>query len=207
MVNKKDKSSLAPKIVIPDLKTEVDNSEFYIPKDLNISNYNFDESGSIYIWDDYKVGEKIDHVDGMTIEESDHMTATRLYQNTAKVHFNEHTEKDGRLGRRIVYGGHIISLVRMLSFNGLNNAFRILAINGGKHIAPTVAGDTIYAWTEILDKKELSNNPGVGVLRLKTIGVKNHLCKEFPLYKNGDVEYNSNVVLEIDYSVLIPKKL
>ena len=95
----------------------------------------------------------------------------------------------------------------MLSFNGLNNAFRILAINGGKHIAPTVAGDTIYAWTEILDKKELSNNPGVGVLRLKTIGVKNHLCKEFPLYKNGDVEYNSNVVLEIDYSVLIPKKL
>jgi 2-methylfumaryl-CoA hydratase len=207
MVNKKDKSSLAPKIIIPDLKTEVDNSEFYIPKDLNISNYNFDESGSIYIWDDYKVGEKIDHVDGMTIEESDHMTATRLYQNTAKVHFNEHTEKDGRLGRRIVYGGHIISLVRMLSFNGLNNAFRILAINGGKHIAPTVAGDTIYAWTEILDKKELSNNPGVGVLRLKTIGVKNHLCKEFPLYKNGDVEYNSNVVLEIDYSVLIPKKL
>ena len=207
MVNKKDKSSLAPKIVIPDLKTEVDNSEFYIPKDLNISNYNFDESGSIYIWDDYKVGEKIDHIDGMTIEESDHMTATRLYQNTAKVHFNEHTEKDGRLGRRIVYGGHIISLVRMLSFNGLNNAFRILAINGGKHIAPTVAGDTIYAWTEILDKKELSNNSGVGVLRLKTIGVKNHSCKEFPLYKNGDVEYNSNVVLEIDYFVLIPKKL
>ena len=81
------------------------------------------------------------------------MTATRLYQNTAKVHFNEHTEKDGRLGRRIVYGGHIISLVRMLSFNGLSNAFRILAINGGKHITPTVAGDTIYAWTEILDKK------------------------------------------------------
>ena len=207
MVNKKNSSSPAPKTVIPNLKKEVDISEFYIPKDLNMSNYNFDESGSPYVWEDYKVGEKIDHVDGMTIEESDHMTATRLYQNTAKVHFNEHTEKDSRLGRRIIYGGHIISLVRMLAFNGLSNAFRILAINGGKHIAPTVAGDTIYAWTKILDKKEISNNSNLGVLRLKTVGVKNHFCKEFPLYKNGDEEYNSNVVLEIDYSVLMPRKV
>ena len=207
MVNKRDLSSPAPKTVIPDLKTEVDINEFYVPSGLNISKYNFDESGSKYIWGDYKVGEKIDHVDGMTIEESDHMTATRLYQNTAKVHFNDHTEKNGRLGSRIVYGGHIISLVRMLSFNGLSNAFKILGINGGKHIAPTIAGDTIYAWTEILDKKELPKRSDLGVLRLKTIGIKNHLCKEFPLYKNGDEEYNSNVVLEIDYSVLMPKKL
>ena len=139
-------------------------------------------------------------------EESDHMTATRLYQNTAKVHFNEHTEKDGRLGRRIVYGGHIISIVRMLSFNGLSNAFKILAINGGKHISPSVAGDTIYAWSEILDKKEIPNSD-FGVLRLKTIGVKNHFCDQFPLYKNGEEEYNSDVVLEIDYSILMPKKL
>ena len=135
------------------------------------------------------------------------MTATRLYQNTAKVHFNEHTEKDGRLGRRIVYGGHIISIVRMLSFNGLSNAFRILGINGGKHIAPAVAGDTIYAWTEIIDKKDLQNNSDLGILRLKTIGVKNHFCKEFPLYKNGDEEYNANVILEIDYFILMPKKV
>ena len=74
-----------------------------------MSKYDFDESGSKYLWDDYQIGEKIDHIDGMTVEEADHMTATRLYQNTAKVHFNEHTEKEGRLGRRIIYGGHIIS--------------------------------------------------------------------------------------------------
>jgi 2-methylfumaryl-CoA hydratase len=58
------------------------------------------------------------------------MIATRLYQNTAKVHFNQHTEKEGRFGRRIVYGGHVISLARCLSFNGLANAFKIVAING-----------------------------------------------------------------------------
>ena len=207
MVNKRNEASPAPKTVIPELKDEVSIEEAAIPEKLNMSNYDFDESGSKYLWDDYQIGEKIDHIDGMTVEEADHMTATRLYQNTAKVHFNDHTEKNGRLGSRIVYGGHIISLVRMLSFNGLSNAFKILGINGGKHIAPTIAGDTIYAWTEILDKKELPKRSDLGVLRLKTIGIKNHLCKEFPLYKNGDEEYNSNVVLEIDYSVLMPKKL
>ena len=85
-------------------------------------------------------------MDGMTIEESEHMMATRLYQNTARVHFNQHAEKEGRFGRRIVYGGHVISLARSLSFNGLANAIRVAAINGGRHVAPTFAGDTVYAW-------------------------------------------------------------
>jgi acyl dehydratase len=78
-----------------------------------------------FFWDDYEVGEKIDHVDGMTVEESDHMLATRLYQNTAKVHFNQHTEGQGRFGRRLIYGGHVISLARALAFNGCANAFHI----------------------------------------------------------------------------------
>ena len=206
MVNKRDESSVAPEIEIPDLKNEVSIEEITIPNKLNLTKYNLDESGSKYLWDDYKVGEKIDHIDGMTIEEADHMTATRLYQNTAKVHFNEHTEKKGRLGRRIVYGGHIISLVRMLSFNGLSNAFKILAINNGKHVSPSVAGNTIYAWSEILDKKEFKNNKDLGALRIKSIGIKDSSCKDFPLYLNDNKEYNDNVVLEIDYWALIPKK-
>ena len=205
MVNKREESSPAPETVIPKIKDEVDVTELNIPEKINLSNYNLDESGSKYFWDDYEIGEKIDHIDGMTIEESDHMTATRLYQNTAKVHFNEHTEKQGRLGRRIVYGGHIISIVRMLSFNGLSNAFKILAINNGKHVSPSVAGNKIYAWSEILDKKELKNKD-LGALRIRSIGVKDNFCKEFPLFKNANKEYNENVVLEIDYWVLIPKK-
>ena len=92
----------------------------------------------------------------MTIEESCHMTATRLYQNTAKVHFNQHAEKDGRFGRRIVYGGHVISLARALSFNGLANAFRIAGINAGRHVNPCFAGDTVYAWSEVKAKARAS---------------------------------------------------
>ena len=77
-----------------------------------------------------QVGERIDHVDGVTVEEAEHQIATRLYQNTARVHFNQYTEGKGRFGRRLIYGGHVISLARALSFNGLANAFHVAAING-----------------------------------------------------------------------------
>ena len=70
------------------------------------------------------------------------MLATRLYHNTAKVHFNQHVESAGRFGRRIVYGGHVISLARALSYNGLANAVTIAAINGGTHSFPSFAGNT-----------------------------------------------------------------
>ena len=101
------------------------------------------------------MGEKIDHVDGMTVEEAEHQLATRLYQNTAKVHFNQHSEAQGRFGRRLIYGGHVISLARALSFNGLANAFHIAAINGGRHVAPLFAGGTVFAWSEIIETAEL----------------------------------------------------
>ena len=49
-------------------------------------------AGSPYRFGDYKIGEKIDHLDGITVEEAEHMIATRLYQNTARIHFNQFTE-------------------------------------------------------------------------------------------------------------------
>jgi 2-methylfumaryl-CoA hydratase len=124
-------------------------SDLLVPTGIRIEQYDTALSGSTDLWNDYQVGERIDHVDGMTIEESEHMMATRLYQNTARVHFNQQAEKAGRFGRRLIYGGHIISLARSLSFNGLANAFSIAAINGGRHVAPAFAGDTIYAWSEV----------------------------------------------------------
>ena len=108
------------------------------------------------------VGEKIDHVDGITVEEAEHMIATRLYQNTARIHFDQFAAKQGRFGRRLIYGGHVISLARALSFNGLANAFHVAAINGGRHVAPLFAGGTVYAWSEVLAKSELPGRDDVG---------------------------------------------
>jgi len=91
----------------------------------------------------------------MTVEEAEHQLATRLYQNNSKVHFNQYYEAQGRFGKRIIYGGHVISLARALSFNGLENVFHIAAVNGGRHVNPLFAGGTVFAWSEVLDKAEI----------------------------------------------------
>jgi 2-methylfumaryl-CoA hydratase len=205
MVRKKNASVPAPEPVIPDLPQVVDPSDLTLPAGMRYSDYDTALAGSPHLWDDYKVGEKIDHIDGMTIEESDHMMATRLYQNTARVHFNQHVEKGGRFGRRIIYGGHIISLARGLSFNGLANAIRVAAINGGRHVAPTFAGDTIYAWSEVLDKMPLPGRSDLGVLRLRTVATKDLACDGFP-YQSSEGKYDPAVVLDLDYEVLMPRR-
>jgi len=205
MVRKKDANSPAPEAVVPELPKAVPIAELNVPSGLALSGYDTDLAGSTFLWDDYHVGERVDHVDAMTVEESDHMIATRLYQNTAKVHFNQHTEKDGRFGRRIVYGGHIISLARSFSFNGLANSFKIVAINGGRHVAPVFAGDTVYAWSEVLGKDDLADRSDLGILRLRLVATKDKNCASFP-YKNSEGKYDPAVVLEFDYTVLMPRE-
>ena len=170
---------------------------------LKIEDFDKDLAGSAHLWDDYEVGEKIDHVDGMTVEESEHQMATRLYQNTAKVHFNQFTEGQGRFGRRLIYGGHVISLARALSFNGLGNAFHLAAINGGRHVAPLFAGNTVFAWSEVLDKAELPGREDVGALRLRMIATKDQPCEAYPA-KTED-GYDASVILDIDVWVLLPR--
>ena len=130
--------------------------------------------------------------------------ATRLYQNTARVHFNQHREAQERFGRRLVYGGHIISIARSLSFNGLANAFHVLGLNGARHAAPSFAGDTIYAWSEVLDKTALPDRSDVGALRLRTFAVKDRNCADFPGVKQ-DGSLEEGVVLDMDYWVALPR--
>jgi 2-methylfumaryl-CoA hydratase len=128
------------------------------------------------------------------------MLATRLYQNTAKVHFNQFTEGQGRFGRRLIYGGHVISLARALSFNGLANAFHVAAINGGRHVAPLFAGDTVFAWSQVLDTTRIKGRDDVGALRLRTVATKDVACSEYPA-PDGD-----GVILDLDYWALIALK-
>ena len=205
MVRKRDAGAPAPEAKVPDLPEEVRVQDLSVPVHLNLDDYDTTAAGSPHLWDDYAVGEKIDHVDGMTIEEAEHAMATRLYQNTAKVHFNQHTESQGRFGKRLIYGGHIISIARALSFNGLANALRIAAINGGRHVSPTFAGDTIYAWSEVLDAKPLAGRHDIGALRLRTVATKDQPCAAFPGALEGG-KYDPAVVLDLDYWVLMPRR-
>lgn len=205
MVRKRDEVSPAPAPTVPDLADRVAPADLAVPPGLDFSGYDRALAGSAHVWEDYGQGERIDHVDGVTIEEAEHMMATRLYQNTAKVHFNQHTEGQGRFGRRLIYGGHIISLARALSFNGLGNGCLVAAVNGGAHTAPTFAGDTIYAWSEVLESAEVAGRSDVGALRLRTIAAKDRPCDDFP-HRGEDGKYDPAVVLDLDYWVLLPRR-
>ena len=200
MVNKRESSSPAPETVIPDLPKSVDPSSLSMPR--AYANWDPILSGSPHMFDAYEIGEKINHVDGMTVEEAEHQIATRLYQNTAKVHFDAYGQKESRFGKRLIYGGVVISIARALSFNGLGNAAELLAINGGTHTGPLFAGDTVYAWSEVLDKAELSDK--VGALRLRLVAVKDQNPGDFAL-RGEDGKYAPGVCLDFDYWAAIPR--
>ncbi len=204
MVRKRDVNAIVAEALVPKTAAVVDAVSLAAPA-ADFSKFDWAASGSPHLWDDYAVGEKIDHVDGMTVEESDHMLATRLYQNTAKVHFNQFSEGKGRFGRRLIYGGHVISLARALSFNGLANAVSIIAINGGRHVNPLFAGDTVFAWSEVLNKADIAGREDCGALRLRLVATKNLPCAEFP-DKGTDGAYPENVILDFDYWAVMPKR-
>ena len=197
MVRKGNVDAPAPEAVVPELAKVVDPAALVIPKGLDFSDYDFTLAGEPHRWGDYEIGETIDHVDGVTIEEAEHMMATRLWQNTAKVHFDTSARPDGS---RLIYGGHVISMARALSFNGLANAQMVVGLNGGAHANPCTSGDTVRAWSEVLDKAETAA-PGVGAIRLRLVATKGGA--PFAL-RGDDGKYLPEVLLDLDYWVLMP---
>ena len=198
MVRKRDASAPAPETVLPDLAAAVDAADLVVPDGFSFDGYDYELAGEKHRLSDYAVGEKINHVDGVTVEEAEHMLATRLWQNTAKVHFDATFRDDGR---RLIYGGHVISMARALSFNGLANAQMMVALNAGAHANPCHAGDTLRAWSEVLDKAE-TDVPGVGAIRLRLVATKGDSAA-FPLH-GADGKYAPDVLLDLDYWALMP---
>ena len=196
MVKKRDLDAPAPTTVLPELAATVAAQDLVIPQGLDFTHYDFAQSGEPHRWGDYALGEVIDHVDGVTIEEAEHMLATRLWQNTAKVHFDATQRPDGR---RLIYGGHVISLARALSFNGLANAQMIVALNAGAHANPCFAGDTVRAWSQVLDRAPTSA-PGVGAIRLRLVATKGGAGD----LRGPDGKYLPEVLLDLDYWALMP---
>ncbi len=197
MVKKRDPDAPAPRAVVPDLADAVAAEHLSVPEGLTFGAYDAEAGGEPHRIGDYAVGECIDHVDGMTVEEAEHMMATRLWQNTAKVHFDATQREDGK---RLVYGGHVISIARALSFNGLANAQKILALNGGVHANPCFAGDTVRAWSEVLDKAA-APAPGAGAIRLRLVAT-NRDTREV---KDAEGKYLPHVLLDLDYWALMPE--
>ncbi|WP_016835811.1 MaoC family dehydratase [Herbaspirillum lusitanum] len=211
MVHKRRTASRAPEPFVPGFDDVVPLNQLVTHASVS-SRDALDEwcesTGSRSMWEHFSVGDRINHLAGMTIEEADHMSATRLYQNNSRVHFDALVMRDSPSGRRLVYGGHVISVCRALSYDGLENVVSIMAINAGAHVAPTVAGDTLYAFTEVIQKWKLPGRTDMGALRLRLVGLKNAMPAEVDS-RHADASggvYHPNVVLDLDYTVLMPRQ-
>jgi len=202
MVAKRDIDITAvPDTVLPMLPKSVASESIAVPAFLQPAGLTPAVTGSTRFWDDYRINEVINHPAGMTLDESDHTLATKLYQNTARVHFDLHHMQDSRFGRRLVYGGHVISVCRALSYDGLENVISIAAINAGSHTNPTFAGDTLYAKSVVVEKIPL--RPDLGALRVRLLGIKNALPAEVDA---SNPQLPDSVVLDLDYTLLVPRQ-
>jgi 2-methylfumaryl-CoA hydratase len=208
MVKKRDMTAAAPETVWPDMTAAVTAAQLPVPHG-DFSHWQADDTGSTAFFDDYHSGMKIAHGDGTTLEEAEHMLATRLYQNNAAVHFDAHLQSQSRFGKRLIYGGHMISHAASMAFNGLGNLAGYAALNSGTHAAPCFAGDTLYGWSDILESVEFDGRDDVGALRLRHIMLKNRpqLAENGAFIdKNPDGTPADAVVLDLDVWAYMPKR-
>lgn len=204
MVAKRDPAAPAPATVVPELPKAVTPDRLAVPAFLRPRALEASATGGARLWEDYEPGETIDHPGAVTVEEADHMLATRLYQNTARVHFDAFTARTGPFGKRLVYGGHVISLARALSHDGLENAFAIAAIHAGTHANPTFAGDTINARSVVTARDAIPGRDDVGALRVRLIAAKNVRLADLATPAPGAKD--PAVVLDLDLTYLLPRR-
>jgi 2-methylfumaryl-CoA hydratase len=208
MVQKRDQqpSAAAFKASLPELKSHVEYDQQSLPNEINFSHWQAHISDNQVRFNQLNVGDVLFHRDGMTINDSDHSLATRLYQNNARVHFDQTLMNNTPNGKRLVYGGHIISICRALSYNGLANATWLSAINSGTHSNPSFAGDTIYCQSEIIDKQAIKGRDDIGLVRIRMLGIKNNTPDQIEtLYSSNGArtKYHSDVVLDLDYTAIM----
>jgi acyl dehydratase len=92
---------------------------------------------------------------------------------------------------------------------GLENVLGIAGINGGRHVVPTVGGDTLYASSGVLERGELPGRDDVGALRISLFGPRNCAPQMVAFEKTAESKVSAAhpaVVLDLDYTVLMPRR-
>jgi itaconyl-CoA hydratase len=144
-------------------------------------------------FEDFKLGDVIIHPRGRTVGD-EHMALTNIVMNTAQLHFNQALcDEDPKTyfdGRRVVFGGLVLAFVAGLaSEETTENALAELSMNEGKHLKPVFAGDTLFAESTVLAKRD-AERPDAGIVRFKLVGKNQH----------------HEVVLEIEREVLVKRR-
>jgi acyl dehydratase len=123
---------------------------------------------------DLNVGDKFKHSTGRTVTEMDNVLFSALTLNPQPLHINEDFASKTQFGQRIVHGLFTAALVVGLSVSELTEGTIVanLGYETMRHPNPVFHGDTIYAETEVLEKRESQSRPEAGLVRLKHVGRK-----------------------------------
>lgn len=141
--------------------------------------------------EEFTVGETIVHYPGRTITEGDHMLFCMLTMNHHPVHIDANFASKTQFGRQLVAGTLVFSVVAGMTVRDTSGrAIANLEYTEVKHLAPTFHGDTLYAQTKILDKRESRTKPDRGIVVVETVAFNQ----------------NSQKVLSFKRNVLIPKR-
>lgn len=122
-------------------------------------------------YDDFVVGDVYEHRPGRTITESDNTWFTLITMNTHPLHFDKAYAAKSEFKRPLVNSCLTLSMVVGMSVSDISQkAIGNLGWNDIKLTAPVFVGDTIYAESEVLAKRESASRPGQGLVTVRTIG-------------------------------------
>ena len=131
-------------------------------------------TGNDNYFEDFTVGDSYEHARGKTVTEMDGVLITNLVMNTAQGHFNEHQMAQGPLGQRIVFGGVTAAMVIGLAMQDTGEqALAELGLDRVRFRTPVFHGDTLYAFSEVLEKDD-AGRPDAGEVRFLHRGLNQH---------------------------------
>ena len=126
-------------------------------------------------FEEFEIGDVYEHRPGRTISETDNTWFALLTMNTHPLHFDSEYAARSEFGRIVVASPLTVSILVGMSVSDVSQKAK--ANLGWKEIrltAPVFCGDTLYAETEVLEKREFASRPGDGIVTVKTVGRNQH---------------------------------
>jgi len=149
-------------------------------------------------FEDFHVGDVYQHRPGRTVTQYDNISFTLLTMNTHPLHFDEEYAKHSEFGRCIVCSPLTVALMVGMSVTDVSQkAIANLGWTDIKLTHPLFAGDTLYAESEVLDKRESKSRPGAGLVSVKTIGLNQNRVKVCEFIRTMLIMKRSGNELEI----------
>ena len=147
-----------------------------------------EQSGRHY--EQFEVGDTYSHRPGRTISETDNTWFTLLTMNTHPLHFDKEYAKKSEFGQILVNSAFTVSLIVGMSVRDVSQ--NAIANLGWKEIrlpSPVFVGDTLYAESTVLEKRESKSRPNAGIVKVSTLGKKS----------------DGTLVCDFERTMLIPK--